>query len=167
MHTHTKVLNVPEELSGGIFRVLSAILWIGNLEFTDTESEACQLTHADLEVVRKIGKLLGLPEAQVRKVCTIRQINVKGTTTDIALKFHEVRSNKHCLVHNPIYIIPLLGWFILQARENRHAMAKALYSRTFTWLVNQINSCTNPGADASRFIGVLDIFGFENFQVSH
>ena len=79
------------ELSDNLFQVLSAVLWIGNLQFEDTDSEACRLTRADRETVRKISLLLGLEEVQVVNVCTTRQITVKGTTTDIALKYHEVR----------------------------------------------------------------------------
>ena len=78
------------DTSDSIFQVLSAILWIGNLEFEDTESEACQLTRKDRETVHKIALLLGLEEAQVMRVCTTRQITVRGAITDIALKYHEV-----------------------------------------------------------------------------
>lgn len=85
-----KVLNVSDDMINGMFRTLAAILWIGNLQFQDTESEACQLTREDEKVVKKVARLLGLPEAQICKVCTIRQISVKGTTTDIALKYAEV-----------------------------------------------------------------------------
>ena len=76
--------------------MLSAILWIGNLQFSDSESEACQLTRKDEQIIKKIAALLGIPEAHVRKCCTIRQISVKGTTTDIALKYHEV---KECILN--------------------------------------------------------------------
>ena len=33
----------------------------------------------------------------------------------------------------------------------------------FQWLINKINSTINTGAETNNVIGVLDIFGFENF----
>ena len=157
-----QVLHVSPDMVMGIFRVLSAILWIGNLQFQDSEKETCQLNQQDRQIVKKLAFLLGLEERTVERVCTTREINVRGTVTDITLKFHEV--------HSPVGGDSWMTFYIScpfppQALENRHAMSKALYSRTFSWLVAQINSCTNPGTDNSRFIGVLDIFGFEKFQV--
>jgi myosin heavy subunit len=56
---------------------------------------------------------------------------------------------------------------VSQAADARDTLAKSLYDRLFGWLVTQINnSIRGTFTEDSPFIGILDIFGFENFTVS-
>uniref|UniRef100_A0A3P8SVJ3 Myosin IHb n=1 Tax=Amphiprion percula TaxID=161767 RepID=A0A3P8SVJ3_AMPPE len=49
----------------------------------------------------------------------------------------------------------------------RDALAKAIYGRTFNWLVNKINeSLANKDSSRKTVIGLLDIYGFEVFSVN-
>lgn len=136
------VVNISEEMCNGIFSVLSVILWLGNLAFQENEenSELSNLSESDLDIVQTLASLLAVEMEPLIHTLLTRQIFVRGTTMDIPLKLNE-------------------------AQENCHAMSKALYSRAFAWIIHSINSCMQP-QDNDLFIGVLDIFGFENFAVN-
>ena len=88
-----QVLEIPPDLVTGLFQVLSGILWIGNLEFEDTDNETCQLKSKDKMTCKHISTLLGISQATMEKLSTTRQITVRGSVTDIALKYHEVSIN--------------------------------------------------------------------------
>eukprot|EP00730_Choanoeca_flexa_P004848 TRINITY_DN11819_c4_g2_i1.p1 TRINITY_DN11819_c4_g2~~TRINITY_DN11819_c4_g2_i1.p1 ORF type:complete len:960 (+),score=384.84 TRINITY_DN11819_c4_g2_i1:74-2953(+) len=57
-----------------------------------------------------------------------------------------------------------------EADGARDAMAKALYHKTFRWIVRRVNELLGPKRKAKsstdKDIGILDIFGFECFDVN-
>ena len=47
------------------------------------------------------------------------------------------------------------------------SLSRALYDKMFNWLVKKLNETIIPSeSDETLAIGLLDIFGFENFQTN-
>ena len=57
---------------------------------------------------------------------------------------------------------------LFQALFARDALAKAIYAKLFDWIVVQINRSLKPSSKSKshKFIGVLDIYGFETFEIN-
>uniref|UniRef100_A0A665W1X5 Myosin VAb n=1 Tax=Echeneis naucrates TaxID=173247 RepID=A0A665W1X5_ECHNA len=54
----------------------------------------------------------------------------------------------------------------INAVNGRDALAKHIYAKLFSWIVASINNALKSAAKQHSFIGVLDIYGFETFDVN-
>ncbi len=55
---------------------------------------------------------------------------------------------------------------VTQAVVSRDAIAKELYARTFDTIFDWVNKAINVSSRKQRWIGILDIFGFEDMRVN-
>ncbi|XP_076288846.1 unconventional myosin-IXa isoform X1 [Lasioglossum baleicum] len=130
-----------------LFAVLSAVLLLGNVEFQPRKS----YHHHDEAVGVKNPEVVALISELLR---------VKQETLLAALTAKRARASGETLVIN--YRLP-------EAVAARDAMAKCLYGALFDWIVLQVNHALLSKKDTLRdhqgnSIGVLDIFGFEDFK---
>ena len=51
-----EVVQIPPQIIEGILSVLSAILWLGNLKFADTDHEVATLDPQDAELIENISR---------------------------------------------------------------------------------------------------------------
>ena len=65
-------------------------------------------------------------------------------------------------VNKEVSIVPLNPY---QARDARSALSKAIYDNEFSWIIDTCNKTLDVDSDGN-WIGLLDIFGFENFQLN-
>ncbi|XP_077978744.1 unconventional myosin-X-like [Glandiceps talaboti] len=116
--------------------VLAAILHIGNMEFITAGGAQV----SDRNILETVSKLLGLHGYQLNDALTQKSMILRGEEILTPLE-------------------------IDGAEASRDSLAMNLYARCFQWIIKKINSRIK-GADTFCSVGVLDIFGFENFEVN-
>ncbi|KAF6029808.1 MYO15A [Bugula neritina] len=62
-----------------------------------------------------------------------------------------------------IVSVPLSAQVAINTRD---AIARALYTQLFMWLVHRVNKAINPTLHQLKSIALLDIFGFESFRLN-
>lgn len=134
------LIGIDESQQFEIYKILAALLHIGNIEITATRNDA-HLSLDELNLV-KACELLGIDPMGFSKWCVKKQLTTRS---------EKIISN---LSHK-------------QAIVARDSFAKYIYSALFDWLVDYVNTDLCPPEVESRiksFIGVLDIYGFEHFE---
>ena len=132
-----KSTNFSEEEIKDIFKVISSVLLIGNIKFK-VEKNICSLEN----------------KSTFENVCTLLNIEAEPLYNAITRKY--MPSEKK------------YGGSFDQSTIKTYfdSLAKELYNRLFLWIVKKLNKTLDViGADDDwKYIGLLDIFGFECFQ---
>ncbi|PHT60094.1 Myosin-17, partial [Capsicum baccatum] len=137
------VVGIGQEEQEAIFRVVAAILHLGNINFVKGKE-------VDSSKLKDEKSLFHLKTAAELFMCDEKAL--------------EDSLCKRVIVTPDGNITKLLD--PAAATTSRDALAKTVYSRLFDWLVDKINSSIGQDPDAKSIIGVLDIYGFESFKVN-
>eukprot|EP00257_Ricinus_communis_P024459 XP_025011873.1 myosin-12 isoform X1 [Ricinus communis] len=137
------IVGISQDEQDAIFRVVAAILHLGNVEFIkgkdvdssklkDEKSRYHLQTAAELLMCDEIA----LESSLCKRVIVTPDGNItKPLDPDLATL-------------------------------SRDALAKTVYSRLFDWIVDKINNSIGQDPNATSIIGVLDIYGFESFKIN-
>ena len=139
-------VGIDETMQKDIFRVISAILTLGNCTFGEEENDTGNksATVESHEEVATVAKLISCPDVGMNLLQ--RQVRAGGGGSR-RQSVTIVKMNKQ------------------QAVEACEALAKHLYGNLFAFLVTKVNGLlATGGIGGGRFIGILDIFGFEIFE---
>ncbi|XP_048643964.1 unconventional myosin-VIIa isoform X2 [Marmota marmota marmota] len=142
-----KVLMFTDTENWEISKLLAAILHLGNLQYearTFENLDACEVLFSPS--LTTAASLLEVNPPNLMGCLTSRTLITRGETVSTPLSME-------------------------QALDVRDAFVKGIYGRLFVWIVDKINVAiykppSQEVKNSRRSIGLLDIFGFENFTVN-
>ncbi|XP_043952741.1 unconventional myosin-Va isoform X7 [Gambusia affinis] len=134
------LLGINESYQIGLFQVLAAILHLGNVEIKDRDSDSSLIAPNNRHLTA-FCELVGVTYQDMSQWLCHRKLKTATET----------------------YIKPLPR---LQATNARDALSKHIYAKLFSWIVEHVNKALVTNVKQHSFIGVLDIYGFETFEIN-
>ncbi|CAL5343097.1 unnamed protein product [Camellia sinensis] len=135
------IVGISQKEQEAIFRVVAAILHIGNIDFAkgkDIDSSVPKDDKSKFHLKTTAELLMCDPVALEDALCK----RVMVTPEEVIKRSLDP----------------------LSAAVSRDGFAKTIYSRLFDWLVDKINVSIGQDPNSKSLIGVLDIYGFESFK---
>ncbi|KAJ8391649.1 hypothetical protein AAFF_G00087900 [Aldrovandia affinis] len=134
------LLGLKEDFQMSVFKVLAAILHLGNVEIRAVGGDKSSVSSSDRHLA-VFSELLGVSgEDLCRWLCHRRIVLVAETVVKPVSREH--------------------------AANARDALAKQIYAHLFARVIHSINAALRVPGKPHAFIGVLDIYGFETFEIN-
>ncbi|KAK7245275.1 hypothetical protein RIF29_40114 [Crotalaria pallida] len=137
------VVGISSEEQDAIFRVVAAILHLGNIEFAKGKE-------IDSSMPKDEKSRFHLQTAAELFMCDAKALEDSLCKRVIVTRDETITK---CLDPET-------------AALSRDALAKTVYTRLFDWLVDNINNSIGQDPESKSLIGVLDIYGFESFKTN-
>nr|P70569.1 RecName: Full=Unconventional myosin-Vb; AltName: Full=Myosin heavy chain myr 6 [Rattus norvegicus]AAB38840.1 myr 6 myosin heavy chain [Rattus norvegicus] len=135
------LLGVRESHQISIFKIIASILHLGSVEIqAERDGDSCSISPQD-EHLSNFCRLLGIEHSQMEHWLCHRKL---VTTSETYVKTMSLQ----------------------QVVNARNALAKHIYAQLFSWIVEHINKALQTSLKQHSFIGVLDIYGFETFEIN-
>ncbi|XP_071741692.1 myosin-17-like [Rutidosis leptorrhynchoides] len=135
------IVGISEEEQDAIFRVVAAILHLGNIEFAKgKEIDSSVLKDEKSRFHLNVTAELLMCDAKSLEDALIKRVMV--TPEEVITRTLDPEA----------------------ALGSRDALARTVYSRLFDWIVEKINNSIGQDPNSKSTIGVLDIYGFESFK---
>ncbi|XP_060632961.1 myosin-9 [Anolis sagrei] len=136
-----RIMSIPDDEQMGLLKVISGVLQLGNIMFKK-ERNTDQASMPDNTAAQKVSHLLGINVTDFTRGILTPRIKV-------GRDYVQKAQTKE------------------QADFAIEALAKATYERMFRWLVMRINKALDKTKrQGASFIGILDIAGFEIFELN-
>uniref|UniRef100_A0A8C6SAM5 Myosin XIX n=1 Tax=Neogobius melanostomus TaxID=47308 RepID=A0A8C6SAM5_9GOBI len=163
-------LGIDSERQREIFRILAGILQLGNVVFSfpSDDSQPCDLEKTSKGYLQSAAELFGVAAEELEACLRVRTLKAGKQSVLKPCSQTECNMRRDCLA-KVIYASKDHPGFNLY-QKGRLLLFLLHYPphRLFEWLVTFINNsmCTDTST-WSNFIGVLDVYGFECFQLNN